>query len=332
MLFFFAGYEIDFERIKGHPLELAAIGWGVSLILAYGIGGILASAGIILSFLYTGSAMATTAIGTLIPILSDAGEMRTRFGTYLLAAGAVGEFGPILLVTLILSTGHPIHEAVILLLFIALAVLTGIFAVRSAWRGWPLVEKTFETSSQLAVRLAVVLVFSLVALAAQLGLDLLLGGFVAGMITRIALRGREVTVFDSKLNAVGYGLLIPFFFVTSGMAFNLDALTSSAGALLKVPMFVGLFLVVRGVPALLLYGNYLGLRDRFALAVYSATELPLVVAITTLAIEAGHMKSSTAAALVGAAIISTLVFPLVGARLRRGGEPAAGPLEAPAPA
>ncbi len=332
MLFFFAGYEIDFDRIKGRPLELAAVGWGISLILAYGIGGVLASAGIILSFLYTGSAMATTAIGTLIPILSDAGEMRTKFGTYLLGAGAVGEFGPILLVTLILSTGHPIHEAVVLLVFIALAVFTGILAVRSAWRGWPLVERTFETSSQLAVRLAVVLVFSLVALAAQLGLDLLLGGFVAGMITRIALRGREVAVFDSKLTAVGYGLLIPFFFVTSGMAFDLDALTSSTTALLKVPMFVALFLIVRGVPALLLYRSHLALRDRFALAVYCATELPLVVAITTLAIDAGHMKSSTAAGLVGAAIVSTLIFPLVGARIRRGGEPAGGPIEAPATA
>jgi Kef-type K+ transport system membrane component KefB len=332
MLFFFAGYEIDFERIKGRPLELAGVGWALSLALAYGIGGALAAAGVILSFLYTGSAMATTAIGTLIPILSDAGEMRTRFGTYLLGAGAVGEFGPILLVTLILSTGHPLHEAVILVLFIALAVITGILAVRSAWMGWPLVEKTFETSSQLAVRLAVVLVFALVALAAQLGLDLLLGGFVAGMITRIALRGREVRIFDSKLNAVGYGLLIPFFFITSGMAFDLDALTSSVTALLKVPMFVALFLVVRGVPALLLYRSELSLRDRLALAVYSATELPLVVAITTLAIQAGHMTSSTAAGLVGAAILSTLIFPLLAARIRRGGEPVAGPIEAPATA
>ena len=332
MLFFFAGYEIDFERIKGRPLELAALGWGISLALAYGVGGVLAATGIILSFLYTGSAMATTAIGTLIPILSDAGELRTRFGTYLLGAGAIGEFGPILLVTLVLSTGHPLHEAVILVLFIALAAITGVLAVRSAWRGWPLVEKTFETSSQLAVRLAVVLVFALVALAADLGLDLLLGGFVAGMITRVALRGREVAVFDSKLYAVGYGLLIPFFFVTSGMAFNLDALTSSVGAALKVPMFVALFLIVRGVPALVLYRSELDLRDRFALAVYSATELPLVVAITTLAIEAGHMRSSTAAGLVGAAIVSTLVFPLVAARIRRGGEPVGGPIEAPATA
>src|SRR5215216_3450047 len=115
MLFFFAGYEIDFERIKGRPMELAVLGWGVSLLLAYGIGGGLAAAGLIVSYLYTGSAMATTAIGTLIPILRDNGELKTKFGTYLLAAGGIGEFGPILLVTLVLSKDNPLHEAAILL-------------------------------------------------------------------------------------------------------------------------------------------------------------------------------------------------------------------------
>jgi Kef-type K+ transport system membrane component KefB len=323
MLFFFAGYEIDFERIRGRPTELAVLGWGLSLVLAYGIGGVLAAAGVVVSYLYTGSATATTAIGTLIPILSDAGEMRTRFGGYLLGAGAAGEFGPILLVTLILSTTNPLHEAVILVLFVALAVITGVLAVRSAWRGWPVIERTFETSSQLAVRLAVVLVFGLVALAAELGLDLLLGGFVAGMITRVALRGREVAVFDSKLTAVGYGLLIPFFFVTSGMEFDLDALTGSAEAVLKVPLFLALFLVVRGTPALLLYRGVLAARDRVALAFFCATQLPLVVAITTVAVEQGHMKSDTAAGLVGAAILSTLIYPLIGLRLRRDPETAA---------
>jgi len=322
MLFFFAGYEIDFERIKGRPLRLAGIGWALSLVLAYGIGGALAAAGVVVSYLYTGSAMATTAIGTLIPILSDAGEMRTRFGKYLLGAGAAGEFGPILLVTLILSTTNPLHEALILVLFVALAVFTGVLAVRSAWRGWPLIEPTFETSSQLAVRLAVVLVFGLVALAAELGLDLLLGGFVAGMITRVALRGREVSVFDSKLTAVGYGLLIPFFFVTSGMKFDLDALTGSTEAVLKMLLFLALFLVVRGTPALLLYRGVLAARERVALAFFCATELPLVVAITTVAIDTGHMHSDTAAGLVGAAIISTLVYPLIGLRLRRDPETA----------
>jgi Kef-type K+ transport system membrane component KefB len=317
MLFFFAGYEIDFERIRGRPLMLAGLGWLLSLALAYGIGGVLAAAGIVLSLLYTGSAMATTAIGTLIPVLRDAGEMPTKFGTYLLAAGAAGEFGPILLVTLILSGQNPAHEALILLAFVALAVILAMISVRSAGKGWQLVEETLETSSQAVIRVLVVLVFGLVALAGELGLDILLGGFAAGIITRLAVRGREVEVLESKLAAVGFGFLIPFFFVTSGVDFDLDSLLSSAGALLKVPLFLALFLIVRGAPALLLYRGVLAARERVALAFFSATELPLVVAITTIAVEQGHMRSSTAAALVGAAILSTLIYPFVGLALRQ---------------
>jgi Kef-type K+ transport system membrane component KefB len=324
MLFFFAGYEIDFERIKGLPLKLGALGWLLSIALAYGIGGVLAATGVILSFLYTGSAMATTAIGTLIPILRDSGELKTKFGTYLLAAGGVGEFGPILLVTLVLSTKQPLHEAAILLAFILLALALALVSVRLAWRGWPALERTFEASSQLAVRLAVVLVFGLVLLAGKLGLDVLIGGFVAGMIVRLALKGRELQVFESKLTAVGFGFFVPFFFVTSGIEFDLGAL-GSAEALLKLAMFFVLFLVVRGTPAMLLYRGVLAARDRAALAFYSATELPLVVAITTLAVDGGHMKPSTAAGLVGAAMLSTLVFPFVGLALRERSEAEATP-------
>ena len=323
MLFFFAGYEIDFERIKGAPMKLGALGWVLSVGLAYGIGGALAAAGVVVSFLYTGSAMATTAIGTLIPILRDSGELKTRFGTYLLAAGAAGEFGPILLVTLVLSTTNPLHEAVILLGFIALALALALISVRFAWRGWPALERTFEASSQLAVRVTVVLVFGLVLLAGELGLDILLGGFVAGMITRLALRGQELQVFESKLTAVGFGFFVPFFFVTSGIEFDLAAL-GSAEAIGKLFLFFGLFLVVRGAPAMLLYRGVLAARDRAALAFYSATELPLVVAITTIATEGGHMKTSTAAGLVGAAMLSTLIYPFVGLALRQNAPPSDG--------
>jgi Kef-type K+ transport system membrane component KefB len=330
MLFFFAGYEIDFERIRGKPLALGALGWLLSLVLAYGLGGILAAAGVIVSFVYTGSALATTAIGTLIPILRDAGELKTRFGTFLLAAGAVGEFGPILLITLVLSTAQPLHEALVLTLFVVVALVLALMSVRYAWRGFAAIERTIESSSQLAIRIAVVLVFGLVLLAEDLGLDLLLGGFVAGMIVRAALRGREIELFDSKITAVGFGFLIPFFFVDSGINFDLDAL-GSADAIAKLFLFLGLFLVVRGVPALALYRGVLGARDRLALAFYSATELPLVVAITTIAVEAGEMHSSTAAGLVGAAMLSTLIYPFVALALRRrseAGESAASPAPA----
>ena len=122
MLFFFAGYEIDIARIRGEPLRLALYGWAMSLAIAYTLGGVLAAAGVVVSLVYVGSALATTAIGTLLPVLSDTGEMRTRFGTYLLAAGAVGEFGPILLLTLVLSTQSALHNALILIAFVALAV------------------------------------------------------------------------------------------------------------------------------------------------------------------------------------------------------------------
>ena len=318
MLFFFAGYEIDLRRIRGQPLRLAAMGWGLSLALAYGVGGILAAAGIVLSLVYTGSALATTAIGTLIPILRDSGELKSRFGTFLLAAGAVGEFGPIMLLTLALSSQAPLHEALILAAFVTLAVVVALLAVRSSSRSIPLFEATLEKSSQLGVRWTVVLVFALVLIADDLGLDLLLGGFAAGLIAREMMREREVEVFDSKLTAVAFGFFVPFFFVVSGMGLDVASLFESVGALLKLPLFLALFLLVRGLPALLLYREALPeLRDRLSLAFFSSTQLPLVLAITTVATQTGHMRTSTAAALISAAALSTLIFPLMGLKFRR---------------
>ena len=318
MLFFFAGYEIDIERIRGEPLLLGLAGWVLSLVIAYSLGGVLAAFGVVVSLVYVGSALATTAIGTLIPVLSDTGELETDFGRYLLAAGAVGEFGPILLLTLVLSTQSAVHNAVILVAFVALAVGVAVLAVRSAGRTVPMLERTIETSSQLAVRWIVVLVFALALLASELGLDLLLGGFAAGLITRQTLRSREIPFFDSKLTAVAFGVFIPFFFVVSGMRLDVDALFSSVGSVAKMGTFFVLFLVVRGTPAMLLYRRVLPLRqDREALALFTATQLPLVVAITTVAVDGGHMRSSTAAALVGAGALSTLAGPLHGLHVRR---------------
>jgi Kef-type K+ transport system membrane component KefB len=318
MLFFFAGYEIDIDRIRGRPLRLAMLGWAMSLAIAYTLGGVLAVAGVVLSLVYVGSALATTAIGTLLPVLSDTGELKSEFGTYLLAAGAVGEFGPILLLTLVLSTQSAVHNAVILVAFICLSVAVAVAAVRSSGRALPLFERTIEKSSQLAVRWIVVLVFALVLLAAHLGLDVLLGGFAAGLITRQVLRSTEMPAFDSKLNAVAFGVFIPFFFVVSGMRLNVDALFGSPSGVIKLVLFFVLFLVVRGTPALLLYRHVLPLKeDRLALAFFTSTQLPLVVAITTLAVEEGNMRSSTAAALVGAGALSTLAGPLHGLHMRR---------------
>ena len=320
MLFFFAGYEIEFRLIRGRPIQLAALGWLISLVLGWGIAGLFILAGDHDALIFLGAAMATTAIGTLIPILRDAGEMRTRFGTLLLAAGAAGEFGPILIVTLLFSTKTTLASAAILVAFVALAVIAAAAAVRSVGRTWNLIERTLETSSQLAIRATVVIIFALVALATQLGLDLLLGGFVAGIIVSLALRDREVEVLESKLNAVGYGFLIPFFFVYTGISFDIGALFDSWLLALGVPVFLLCFLIVRGLPAVLLYARELDLRSRITLAIFSATELPLVVAITTIAVERGEMSSGTAASLVGAAVLSTAILPLIGLRRRHDAE------------
>jgi Kef-type K+ transport system membrane component KefB len=318
MLFFFAGYEIEFERIKGVPVKLAAKGWVLSMAIAYAMATLAVLAGDHDGLIYLGAAMATTAIGTLIPILRDADEMNTRFGTYLLAAGAAGEFGPILVVTLFFSAANPLHEAAILIAFVLLAVAASVFAVRSIGRTWNLLERTLETSGQLAIRLTVVIVFALVALASSLGLDLLLGGFVAGIIVGLALKGREVDVLESKLSAVGYGFLIPFFFVYTGISFDIQALLDEPILMVGVPIFVLTFLLARGIPALLLYRKELDRRNRFALGIFCATELPLVVAITTIAVDEGHMAAGTASALVGAAVLSTAVLPMVALRIREG--------------
>ena len=133
---------------------------------------------------------------------------------------------------------------------------------------------------------------------------------------------------------MGYGFFIPFFFIVSGIKFDASALADDPIRISWLPLFLGLFVVVRGVPAMLLYREAAGKRDRTALAFYSATELPLVVAITTIAVEEGHMRSATAASLVGAAILSTTIYPLIGLRLRRDasrtGEAEAEPAPAPA--
>jgi Kef-type K+ transport system membrane component KefB len=208
--------------------------------------------------------------------------------------------------------------ALILVAFVALAVVVAIAAVRSSHHSLPLFERTIEKSSQLAVRWIVVLVFALALLASKLGLDLLLGGFAAGLITRQVMQRSEVPAFNSKLTAVAFGVFVPFFFVVSGMRLDLQALFASPSGVLKLVLFFVLFLVVRGMPALLLYRSVLPLRqDRFALALFSATQLPLVVAITTLAVDEGHMRASTAAALVGAGALSTLAGPLHGLHMRR---------------
>lgn len=315
-LFFFAGYEIRIAQIKGEPLKLATKGWLLSLALAYALAGALHAAGLILSGLLVGTALATTAIGTLIPILRDEGRLGGPFGRHILAIGAVGEFGPVLIVTVLLTATHGAARQIALLAaFIAVAVLTGLVATGSASRWLGFVNARMENSGQLPVRLTVLLVFGLVVIAGSLGMDVILGAFAAGMIMRLIIGEGDAATLDSKLEAVGFGLLIPFFFIVSGINLDLDSLMESSHPVLRLLTFFVLMLIVRGVPELLLYRRALPREQLPPLALLASTQLPLVVAITTIGLDNGHMRPETAAALVSAAVLTVLVFPTLSLHL-----------------
>ena len=326
-LMFLAGFEIDVDRIKGRPLGRATLGWFVSLAVALSVAGVLVVTGFALSDLLIGLCLTTTALGTLLPMLSDAGVLESRFGALVLAVGTVGEFLPIVAIALLLTSDNPGTTAVLLVVFILLAVGATLLATRArSPRVIELMRKHLDSSAQLPVRIAVLLVVALVWIAGHLGLDVLLGAFSAGIIVRLLVQGDDAEAVDSKLSAIGFGFLVPVFFVVSGMRFDLDALLADPTTVLRVPLYLTLFLVVRGLPALVLYRRDLSGRDRAALAFCSATALPLVVVITGIGLETGRMRPENAAALVGAGMLSVLIFPLVGFALHRRAATAADPV------
>lgn len=332
-LMFLAGFEIDLERIKGRPLNRATLGWGVSLAVALSVAGVLVVSGFALSDLLIGLSLTTTALGTLLPMLRDADALETPFGAHILAVGTVGEFLPVVAIALLLTSDNPGTTALLLVVFIVLAVGATLLATRArSPRVVELMQRHLNSSAQLPVRIAVLMIVVLVWVASHLGLDVLLGAFAAGIIVRLFTAGDDQEVVGSKLEAIGFGFFVPVFFVVSGMKFDLDALLDDPSTVLRVPLFLALFLVVRGLPALLLYRRDLPRPDRAALAFFSATALPLVVVITGIGLETHRMRPENAAALVGAGMLSVLVFPLVGFAIRRrAGDPPAVAADDPEP-
>jgi Kef-type K+ transport system membrane component KefB len=318
-LFFLAGLEIDFAQIGGRPAKLAVGGWWLSLLLGMGLALALWGVDAIDAPILVGLALATTALGTLMPILRDADVLGGRFGDYLVAAGAVGEFLPVVAVSVILAVdaGEPARTA-LLLVFGAVAAAVALAAMRTRpARLVRLVETTMGTSGQLAVRLSVLMIAALVVLAAELGLDVILGAFTAGMVVGIVIRNTDAEEYEAKLDAVGFGFLIPIFFIVTGMDYDLDALLDEPSGLILVPGFAALFLLCRGLPALLLYRRDLPRGELVPLALFSAAALPLVIAITEIGTDTGAMAEREAVALVGAGMFSVLVFPILALALRR---------------
>jgi Kef-type K+ transport system membrane component KefB len=315
-LFLFAGLEIDVAGVRGRPLQLAAGGWLLSAAVAYAIAAALATTGLRSSDLFTGAALCTTTLGALVPILRDAGQLQTRFGIHAMGIGAVGELGPIVLISLLLtSQSDRALTAVLIVLFVLVAVVAAIAASRAPERVLRRLAATMHTSGHLAMRAAVLVLVALVALAAELGLDVIVGAFAAGIIIGFVTRREGGETLVVKLEGMGYGLFVPVFFIASGMSFDLDALLASPASAVLVPIFLLLFLVARAAPIPLLYRRELPRVERAPLGLLSATALPLVVAITTLGVETGHMSSTAAAGLVGAGMLSMLIFPIMSLRL-----------------
>lgn len=327
-LMFLAGYEIDFGRISGPPLRRATYGWLLGLALALAVAMLIAESAS--EAVYIGAAMATTALGTILPIVRDAELLDTPFGRSIMAVGSVGEFGPIVAVALFLSGRSPGRSAVVLLIFAAVTALAIWRAshTREKARMRSLVSKTLHSSGQFAVRMMIFVLALMVYVAVELGLDMLLGAFTAGIIGRMLLSGTSSQLQHSvmsKLEAVGFGFLVPIFFVNTGLDFDLNALTSRASTLALLPLFLMLFLLLRGGPVALLADPGTSHADRAVLGMFGATQLPIVVAITTIGTQAGKLDTGTAAALVGAGMLSVLLFPLLALRLRGGAPQAARP-------
>ncbi|KRC62979.1 sodium:proton exchanger [Agromyces sp. Root81] len=320
MLFFLAGNEIDFRAIRGRPLSRAAIGWIVSLAAGIGIATVLAAD--LPAAAFIGIALTSTALGTIMPVLRDSGDLGTPFGIAVIALGAVGEFGPLLAISIFLSGRSPLLATVVLLTF---AVIAGI-AIWLAAKGvgkrmHRVITATLHTSGQFAVRLVIFVLLALVALSIVLDLDMLLGAFTAGVLYRLLLSGapeRDVEVVETKLEAVGYGFLVPVFFINTGVTFDLASLFGDVSTTLLLPIFLVLLLLVRGLPSLLAAPVGSSRRDLVATALFGATGLPIIVAVTAIGVDNGDLPSGTAAALVGAGMLSVLLFPLIALAIRKG--------------
>ncbi|MGW2836883.1 cation:proton antiporter [Streptomyces sp. NPDC001493] len=340
MLIFLAGYEIRFADVGGPVLRRAGGAWVVSLALGLGIS-LAINGGDLARSLVIGTALTSTALGAVLPILRDSGRLEGRFGMVVTGFCAVGEFGPIIAMALLFSGRSPGAASVVLALFAVVTAGAVWWASRPRppWFG-RLVAGTLHSSAQFAVRYVMLLLAAMLGLSELFGLDTLLGAFAAGMLTRIILTGavpESSGTILSKIEAIGFGFLVPFFYVVTGIDFDLRALLDGGRPLALLPAFLLLFLLVRGGPVFALAPADLSSGpERGALALYAATCLPLVVAITTIGLDEKVIDTGEGAALVGAAMVSVLVFPLLapwvlarregpgagagGARAERGGE------------
>jgi Kef-type K+ transport system membrane component KefB len=331
-LLFLAGLEIDFSALRGRLLRSASLGYVVSLAIAIPAGFALDALGMAGEPLLVAIVLSATSLGIIIPVLQDTGQSSTRFGQLVIAASSIADFAAVLLLSLFFSeesTGT--GRKLVLLGLFAAAIGAVAFAVAGAEHSRRIsagLRRLQDTSAQIRVRGAFVLLVGMVALAEQLGLELILGAFAAGAILNHLDMDDGMThpEFRTKLAAVGFGVFIPVFFVSSGIQFDLDALFADATALATVPVFFLALLLARGIPALLYRGELEGRRVAAA-ALLQATSLPFIVAATQIGQELGVIEAAPAAAFIFAGLLTVLAFPALAVSLVGRGQPSADELD-----
>ncbi len=316
-LFLLAGYELEPHLLRELPGKLAIVGWLISALIAIGVAAGLTAAGYIKDYVPVGLALTTTALGTLLPILRDNGMLAGQFGRYVYAAGAVGELFPILIIAVFLTRrGHFIALASVALVGVLALVLSVVPWLASSGAVQRIIREGQDATGQITLRWAVVLLFVLLAVASRFGLDVVLGAMLAGIVLRVWTHRLKIdtTSLERKFDAVGYGIFIPIFFVSSGMSIDLKAISQDPLRLLALFL---LLLIVRGLPSMLVYRRALPMRQRVEMTFITATSLPLLIALAEIGQEDGVMIPATAAALIGAGVLSVLVYPLIAVSLNR---------------
>lgn len=312
-LFLLAGYELDLNLMRQQPGTLGIRAWLISAVISVAVTALLYEIGFVRDFLAIAVALTTTALGTLLPIMRDAGIMESRIGPFIFAAGAIGEFLPIVAMALLLSGSGPV-AGVLALVGMGVATFVILWVInlvkRRGWGGK--LQLPEESTGQTSLRWTLVILAGLVLVANDFGLDVVLGAFLAGVVLR-RWAPTHVDTLERKLEAVGYGVFIPIFFVTSGMKLDVDSIVENP---LRLVVFFVLLLVVRGLPALFVYRGVLASLERWQMVFLTATALPLLVALAEVGLESGVMLPENAAALVGAGALSVLVFPLIAVGLQ----------------
>jgi Kef-type K+ transport system membrane component KefB len=322
-LLFIAGLEVDYNRLRGRLLGLTGSAWVLSFALALAVGYALDLGDLVASPLLIAIAISATGLGVVIPILKDANQLSTMFGKVVVAGCSIAEIVPLVLVSLFFSGEASSVGSTLVLLGIfgglVLATAFGLIFAEHSRRLSGTLRRLQDTTAQIRVRGAFLLLALFVVVAEEFGLEAILGTFMAGAILKIVDRDQAMTHpdFRHKLEATAFGVFIPFFFVASGIRFDLDALFASGETIARVPIFLAALLFVRGLPVLLYRSLVKGKTMLVSAALLQATSISFLVVVAQIGRELDLLSEGSAAALIAAGLLSVVLFPLTALTLLR---------------